>query len=703
VVDESVKMRSQPEAVISDFSRRASSARAIAAVFMGMTLLASASVLAMSGAVSHAAPQFLACFVFGSGYWVARKPARASAAGAIIVAAMLLQYLASFGVAGRADQGVSIAYFVALSPLVAKATMRARGVIFSGMAGALTLGLMALMRERSGLGAWQGLVAPAYYFAATSLVAAFAAIAAERALRAHVREELRASHARTGAREAESRYRFVAEQVSDLVSALDDQGRFVYVSPSHERVLGLAAHEVMGRAAASLFHPDDARVGADALSKALRDGTSFAVARLASKDGSYRSFHIRFSRTEPGSGLPGVVATSARDITEQQRLTQALEETRRMESLGRLAGGVAHDFNNLLLVIQACADLAARQLPLGHSARGDLNDILLTTGRAAALTKQLLTFARRQVLGSRQRSPIGTVVEELSPIIERLCGKSVRCTFSLETGNAEVGASSVELEQILMNLAANARDAMPEGGALEVTARACTLEEGAYPALHAGNYVEVTVKDSGVGMTPEIQARIFEPFFSTKPAGRGTGLGLATVFGLVAQLGGHVEVSSSLGHGTEFRVLLPFAAADATSSSVMRAARPVPRALSVLVVDDEDSVRALIARILEDAGHHVTQANSGEMAVVAAKSAGTQFDVLLTDVVLGADDGLATLETLRAANPEASVIVMSGYSPTPERVADLAAQGAEFLPKPFGAAQLMNALERARGTEPLEA
>jgi CheY-like chemotaxis protein len=194
-----------------------------------------------------------------------------------------------------------------------------------------------------------------------------------------------------------------------------------------------------------------------------------------------------------------------------------------------------------------------------------------------------------------------------------------------------------------------------------------------------------------------VQARIFEPFFTTKSAGRGTGLGLATVFGLVTQLGGHVAVSSALGQGTEFRIYLPCAPAD-TTSSVLRAAKPV-QALAVLVVDDEDSVRTLISRILDAAGHRVTQAASAEMAIAAAKSAPAHFDVILTDVVLGAEDGLSTLDTLRSAHPEAAVIVMSGYSPTPERVAELSRQGAEFLAKPFGAVQLMAALGRARGAD----
>jgi CheY-like chemotaxis protein len=246
-----------------------------------------------------------------------------------------------------------------------------------------------------------------------------------------------------------------------------------------------------------------------------------------------------------------------------------------------------------------------------------------------------------------------------------------------------------------MNLAVNARDAMPDGGTLHVVLARRRVEEGELVDLRAGDYVEILIKDSGIGMSADVQARMFEPFFTTKPAGRGTGLGLATVFGLVAQLGGHIAVSSKEGAGTEFRVLLPCAAEEATSA-VMRAAKLTAKSLEVLVIDDEEAIRTLIGRILEAAGHRVTQAASAEMAIATAKTASARFDAIVTDVVLGADDGVATLDTLRAAHPQAVVIVMSGYSPTPERVAELARQGAEFLPKPFGAVQLMAALDRAR-------
>jgi PAS domain S-box-containing protein len=608
-----------------------------------------------------------------------------------------VQYAVTAYYSSRSRDAVSISYFCALVPLVAAATMRVRGVILSGLVGAVSLAAQGAMRGRAVDGSWQELVGGYYYFAATWVVATFAAAASERALRSHVREELRAAHALAATREAEGRYKLVAEQVSDLVSVLDDQGRFVYLSPSHERVLGINLSEALGRSSPELVHPDDLQAMGEAFQKALQEGQAFAVGRLQQQGGHYRWFHTRFSRIAPSAELGGAVATSARDITEQQRLSEALEGTRRMESLGRLAGGVAHDFNNLLLVIQACTDLAARQLPEGHSARADLADISRTTDRAAALTKQLLTFARRQVLPARQRSQASSVVQELLPILERVCGKQTRVSVELAEVGSEVNASSVELEQIIMNLTSNARDAMPDGGSLAIAVRPRAVLAGELPGLGAGAYVELSFRDSGVGMTSEIQARIFEPFFTTKPAGRGTGLGLATVFGLVAQLGGHIAVTSVVGEGTEFRVLLPCAPSDA-ASAIAASAHPVKKRLRVLVVDDEEVVRTLIGRILEAAGHQVTPAASAEAATAAAQSSAAQFDLILTDVVLGAADGIAVLATLRSAHPNAAVIVMSGYSPTPERVAELSRQGAEFLAKPFGALQLMAAVERARPT-----
>ena len=662
-----------------------------------MTLMAACSTLAMTGSLAVTAPSVIAAGGFAWAYWVGRNAERASFAGSLIVVTAAIQYSVTAFFAPNGRDAISIAYFCALVPLVAAATMRVRGVIASGLVGAVSLAAQGAMRGQAMDGSWQELVGAYYYFAATWVVAAFAAAASERALRSHVREELRAAHALAATREAEGRYKLVAEQVSDLVSVLDDQGRFVYLSPSHERVLGIDLTQALGRSSPELVHPDDLHAMGEAFLKTLQEGQAFTVGRLQQHDGQYRWFHIRFSRIAPGAELGGTVATSARDITEQQRLSEALEGTRRMESLGRLAGGVAHDFNNLLLVIQACTDLAARQLPEGHSARADLADISRTTERAAALTKQLLTFARRQVLPARQRSQASSVVHELLPILARVCGKQTAVTVDLMESGSDVNASSVELEQIIMNLTSNARDAMPDGGKLAIAVRPRAVTEGELPGLRPGAYVELSFKDTGVGMSREVQARIFEPFFTTKPAGRGTGLGLATVFGLVTQLGGHVAVSSVEQQGTEFRVLLPCAPGEA-ATAMAASIRQAKQKLRVLVVDDEEVVRTLIGRILDAAGHVVTQAASAEAAIAAASASVARFDLILTDVVLGAADGIAVLGTLREAHPNAAVVVMSGYSPTPERVAELSRQGAEFLPKPFGALQLMAAVERARPT-----
>ncbi len=272
-----------------------------------------------------------------------------------------------------------------------------------------------------------------------------------------------------------------------------------------------------------------------------------------------------------------------------------------MESLGRLAGGVAHDFNNLLMVIQSASDLASSQLPSEHPVQVDLSDVRRAAERASALTQQLLTFARRQVLPSDASSVASKVVGDLVPILTRLCGPDILFDAELDSPRREVEASPVQLEQLLMNLCANARDAMPNGGRLGLRVRDRTLAGFEVADLKAGRYVEITVEDTGIGMSPEVQARMFEPFFTTKPAGRGTGLGLATVFGLVSQLRGNIAVRSSSGGGRPSRCCSPEAQGwpARESSKVGKLAEIGGEALDVLVIEDEDTVRALVVRISE--------------------------------------------------------------------------------------------------------
>ncbi len=677
-----------------DRSRRASAARAIAGVFIVLTAIAVAVVQLLPHppmvvpVLAASAPVYVAI------WRLARDSRHASRAGAAIVATHLMVVVVIAALVEQELDMVQVAYQTALLPLIAAATLRANGVMATGAAGTLALALQIALHPAS----YEHFASPVIYFAAAVVVASFSSVASARALRAHADEEQRTQAAQAAARLAEERYALVADHVSDLVSLLDADGKYVYASPSYARVLGLAPDDIVGRQSPEIVHPEDMPVLQAAFLRALAGETVSAVGRLRAASGEYRWFHVGFSgvsRLGEGDGGGGVAA-SARDVTEQRELAEALEQTRRMEALGNLAGGVAHDFNNLLMVVQSCTDLAASQLPTDHPARTDLGDVSATVQRAAALTQQLLTFARRQVSPVAESTVLARTAGELAPILARLCGKKIRFSLDTQGSSRSVGASAVQLEQLLMNLAANACDAMPEGGELRVQVRDRTLAPDEEPELPPGPYVELVVSDTGSGMSAEVQAHVFEPFFTTKQAGRGTGLGLSTVFGLVSQLHGRITLRSAEGTGTTFTILLPEAHVVHAAEAAPQLSPASRHALDILVVDDESAVRNSVARMLGNAGHRVTEADAIHSAIAAVEAPEARFDAIVTDVVIGEGDGIRMLERVRAAQPQAAVVVMSGFSPSPERVAAVTAQGAEFLAKPFSAAALLAALDHAR-------
>ncbi|HVJ18359.1 MAG TPA: ATP-binding protein [Polyangiaceae bacterium] len=682
------------QAMIVDQARRAGAARALAGVFLVLSLVAFGAVVYLPAPAAAPLVIIGSAVVYALIWHYARIAEHASRAGAAIVATHLAVAVLSSSMLERSLDVVQVAYNTALVPLVAAATLRARGVIVTGAVGALAL--LVQVFWHTGENGYARFVSPAIYFAATWVVAAVSSIASHFALRAHTAEERRAEAARTAARIAEARYELVAEHVSDLVSLFAADGRYLYASPSHERVLGVKPDELVGQTTPELVHPDDLPLLQAAFIKALGGEPATAVARLRAANGEYRWFHVGLSGlSNLEVGEPGV-AVSARDITEQRELSEALEKTRRMEALGNLAGAVAHDFNNLLMVIQSCTDLAVGTLPSEHPARADLDDVNSAVQRAAALTHQLLTFARRQVLPATERSFVARTAQELAPILARLCGKSVALVLDVHDSSRVVDASATQVEQLLMNLSANACDAMPRGGSLHVDIRDRTLSEGEVAELAPGNYVEISVGDTGSGISAEVQQHMFEPFYTTKAAGRGTGLGLATVFGLVSQLKGHISVRSSPGAGSTFTVLLPQASAEHALQAALPAIPTAERALHVLVIDDEAGVRTSVARMLTNAGHRVSEASTVDGAVTTVEAPDAHFDAIVTDVVIGAEDGIRMLERIHSAQPDAAVVVMSGFSPSPERVAAVTAQGAEFLAKPFGASALLSTLDRAR-------
>ncbi len=379
---------------------------------------------------------------------------------------------------------------------------------------------------------------------------------------------------------------------------------------------------------------------------------------------------------------------------DRRTLLEALDKSQRMEALGRLAGGVAHDFNNLLVVMNGSAELAALDLPADHPSALELEHIREATERAAALTAQLLAFSRKQVMPSARAQP-GDVVEGLRVLLPRLLGASVTLKVDILTSGRLVQLSATQLEQVLMNLVVNSRDAMmPSGGAITLRLDEVTLEDEEVDALPAGDYVVVEVEDEGSGISEEVRQHLFEPFYTTKEPGKGTGLGLATCFGIISQAGGAIEVESELGAGTTFRVYLP-CSGDSLPIEAPRPESIVPRAaLTMLVVDDDPHVLRIVSRVLESDGVEVLTASDSRSCMEAAEGA-AQLDVIITDVVLGTEDGLDLLPKLRALHPLSNLVMMSGFTPDPARASELTRHGASFLAKPFTASQLLEATRPA--------
>ena len=384
---------------------------------------------------------------------------------------------------------------------------------------------------------------------------------------------------------------------------------------------------------------------------------------------------------------------------EVSRAQEALLQAQKMDAIGRLAGGVAHDFNNLLTIIHGRCEILLKRFELGTKPRQDLDLIQRTAHRASALTRQLLAFSRRQVLQPRVLHLNATVGESVS-MLHRLIGEHIALTTVAGARRDRVTADPTQLEQVLMNLAINARDAMPQGGRLTVETADVELDEAfvrEHPGAVAGPHVRLSVSDDGVGMSAEIQARIFEPFFTTKDKGRGTGLGLSMVYGIVKQHGGYIGVRSEEGHGTTFDIYLPCATLlDSARPEQAGEAGGVSRGSeTVLLVEDEDDVRELTREILEMAGYTVLEASRGDEALRRCRDAGKPIDLLLTDVVMPQMSGPELARKILALRPTTKIVYMSGY--TDDALGQHGVLDPEIilLPKPFTPESLMQHLRLA--------
>jgi signal transduction histidine kinase/CheY-like chemotaxis protein len=436
------------------------------------------------------------------------------------------------------------------------------------------------------------------------------------------------------------------------------------------------------------FYPPDFRqtVGTN-IEACERDGIPFDVeVQMVTPKGRRKWVRVIGEAERDESGAITMVRGGFQDIDDRRRLEDQFRQAQKMEAVGRLAGGVAHDFNNLLSVILSYADLSIDTLRSGDPLRADLEEIKRAGTRATDLTRQLLAFSRQQVL-SPQVVDLGAVVVAMKPMLSRLLGEGVSLTVLEPDHLGRVLVDPTQVEQVVMNLAVNARDAMPDGGRLMMEASNVSVEEeflGKPANVAAGRYVMLAVTDTGMGMTEEVRARIFEPFFTTKESGKGTGLGLATLFGIVQQSGGFVTVYSEPGHGTTFKVYLP--RTDRVADESMRAAADASvlgGSETILLVEDEEQVRAVACTILRRRGYNVIEAANGGEALLLANDFPSTIALLLTDVVMPRLSGRRLAEQLATQRPAMKVLFASGYTDDAVLQHGVLESGVPFIQKPF--------------------
>jgi len=485
----------------------------------------------------------------------------------------------------------------------------------------------------------------------------------------------------------EARYRLLAEHSRDLIGFLDRRGHVLYASPSHESMLGIPPADLLDQSIFTLIHPDDQAHVRAAMNDLIRLGASTTIElRLQATSGDWIVVEtILAPITDTPTDEPRLLF-SARDITERRRLETQLLQAQKLDSIGRLAGGVAHDFNNLLTVITCHADLVLETVAPDNPARGDLEELRKAADRAASLTRQLLAFARKQILEPRVLD-LNAIILDLETLLSRLLEADIDLITLPAPDLGHVRVDPGQIEQVLINLVVNARDAMPDGGKLTIETQNVMLDEAyARPrvGVSPGPYIMLAVSDTGIGMDKATQQRLFEPFFTTKAVGRGTGLGLATCYGIIKQHGGNIWVYSEVGQGTTFKIYLPRVEGAVETIPHPDGPHAMPRGTEVvLLVEDEPSVRALAARVLRAQGYTVLVADNGAEALQVIQTHTGVIDLLVTDVVMPEMSGKALAEHVMRHYPGIRVLFISGYTDRAIVHHGRLERDVAFLQKPF--------------------
>ncbi len=486
---------------------------------------------------------------------------------------------------------------------------------------------------------------------------------------------------------SEAYFRRLNENSLDIITILDAGGAILYESPSIQQVFGYTPDEYRGHELIEFVHPEDATSVKAAFANTLDDlrDTARLNFRFRRKDGEWR--HVEgIGKNLLSDPVVAAIVFNSRDITERRKLEEQFLQSQKVQAIGQLAGGVAHDFNNILTAIIGHADLMMQRIPSTDTLYANADEIQKAAHRAAGLTRQLLAFSRKQVLQPKVID-LNAVIADMNKMLQRLLGENIKLVTNADPQLGHVKADRGQMEQVLLNLAVNARDAMPKGGTLTIQTENVGL--GPKSDAGAGDYVLVSVRDTGVGMSREVQARIFEPFFTTKELGKGTGLGLATCHGIVKQSCGHIGVFSELGKGTTFKVLLPRVnePLDLITATPQEAPRSSNGHERVLLVEDEAMLRELAVTVLKTLGYEVLTAANGVQALEVVKTLnGMPLDLLITDVVMPEMGGPQLAEKLQPLYPKTQALFCSGYAE--DSVIAGAEAAGRFLQKPYTMATL---------------
>ncbi len=500
-------------------------------------------------------------------------------------------------------------------------------------------------------------------------------------------------------RDSQNRLALIVDSSQDAIVGKNLDGIVTHWNKGAEQIYGYTAQEMIGRPISVLAPKDRADEIPGILTK-IRNGqrVEYFESVRVTKDKRHLSVSISVSPIYDAEGKVVGASTIARNITAQKKIEDQLRQSQKMEAVGRLAGGVAHDFNNLLGIVTACAELLRNRVDAESTEY--IDNIHEAAKRGASLTRQLLAFSRRQPVQT-QLLDLNDRLKEVSKLLHPLMGDDVDIVILPRSATAIVEADPGQLDQVVLNLAVNARDAMPHGGKLIVETATLDSDQSfarEHPAMIPGRYVMLAVSDNGTGMDEATRSRIFEPFFTTKEIGKGSGLGLATVYGIVKQSGGHIWVYSEPGHGTTFKIYLPSAEEKLGTAPARKAEElPVKRdGVTVLLAEDDAIMRRLTRKMLEEHGYHVLDASDGKAALDAISAHNGTIDLILTDVVMRGMTGPELVLRVMDSHPEMKVVYMSGY--TGELVANQGVDGGiRLLEKPFTRADLLKTIDAVLG------